>query len=201
MLYWPDNRMNLQNVYIFLFDGYSDWEISYLIPELHKSEKINLRYFTSDGATTQSMGGLRVTPDLSLAEVNINDISVLVLPGGEAWEEKKNNAIDELVKDVYSTGNTIAAICAATGYLGQGGYLNKLRHTSNGMDYLKTVAPEYSGESYYVQQPAVTDKQIITATGIAPIDFAREVFLKVNLHNKAYIENWYQLFKNGIWSD
>lgn len=31
--------MALQNIYIFLFDGFSDWEIAYLTPELTKSEK------------------------------------------------------------------------------------------------------------------------------------------------------------------
>lgn len=42
--------MELNHVYIFLFDGYSDWEISYLTPELFKDEKISLKTFTVNGA-------------------------------------------------------------------------------------------------------------------------------------------------------
>ena len=34
--------MTKKNVYIFLFNGFSDWEISYLTPELEKNEKIEL---------------------------------------------------------------------------------------------------------------------------------------------------------------
>ena len=30
---------NTENVYIFLFDGFSDWEIAYLTPELKKAKK------------------------------------------------------------------------------------------------------------------------------------------------------------------
>jgi hypothetical protein len=41
--------MDIKNIYIFLFDGFSDWEIAYLAPELKKSEKINLKYFSIDG--------------------------------------------------------------------------------------------------------------------------------------------------------
>lgn len=31
-----------KNIYMFLFDGYSDWEISYLTPEITKDERFDL---------------------------------------------------------------------------------------------------------------------------------------------------------------
>lgn len=58
--------MDTENVYIFLFNGFSDWEIAYLTPELKKSKKTDLKYFTIDCSEITSVGGLKITPDLSI---------------------------------------------------------------------------------------------------------------------------------------
>jgi len=192
--------MTRLNVYVFLFDGYADWEIAYFMPELKKSEKINLKTFTIDGSSITSMGGVKITPDFSLAEVEIVENSLLVLPGGNAWEKGEITGIEDLVKTFYERNYAIAAICGATFYLGEKGLLDGIKHTSNDLNYLKAVAPHYKGENNYQFEPAVTDKNRITASGISSIDFAREIFRKVNLYDENQIEKWYQLFKNGIWT-
>jgi len=40
-----ETNTSTENVYIFLFNGFSDWEIAYLTPELRKSEKNSLKIF------------------------------------------------------------------------------------------------------------------------------------------------------------
>jgi len=190
-----------KKILIFLFDGFSDWEIAYLTPEIKKSKAFDLIYFSKDGSPVLSMGGLRISPDMSLTEINTDNVDMLILPGGTAWEEGINNEIDSLTKALFNKGATIAAICAATTYLGQQGFLDKLKHTSNDLYYLKGIASQYQGEENYINSHAVTDKNIITAKGIAPVEFAKEIFAKVNLYNDNDIEKWFQLFKNGIWSE
>ena len=189
-----------KKIFIFLFDGFSDWEIAYITPEIKKSKEFDLIYFSKDGDPLLSMGGLCVSPDTSLATISSNDVDMLILPGGSAWEEDENNEIDRLTKALFIEGTTIAAICAATTYLGKQGLLNDLKHTSNDLRYLKEIAPQYLGEQKYVNSLAVTDKNIITANGIASIEFAKEIFAKLNLYNEKDLEKWFQLFKNGIWS-
>lgn len=193
--------MTKENIYVFLFNGFSDWEIGYLTSELRKSEKINLKYFTIDGSEITSAGGLKITPDLSLEQLNSDDISILVLPGGTAWEDKSIKGIDKIIETLYSENKIIAAICGATIFLGQKGYLDKVKHTSNALDYLKYIAPEYKGEKNYQSDLSVSDNNIITANGTAPIEFAREIFKEIKLHSEKDIEKWFQLFKNGIWTD
>jgi putative intracellular protease/amidase len=190
-----------KKIYVFLFDGFSDWEISYLTPEINKSEQFDLFYFSKDGKPIVSMGGLQIKPTTSLIEVNFKDIDILILPGGPAWEKGENKEIDKITKNLFENGKTIAAICAATTYLGQLGILNDLKHTSNDLNYLKGVAPKYCGDENYQNSLAETDRNIITANGIAPIEFAREVFKTIELHNDDDIEKWFQLFKNGIWTE
>jgi hypothetical protein len=66
---------------------------------------------------------------------------------------------------------------------------------------LKGIAPKYLGAQHYTNLLAVTDENIITANGIAPIEFAKEIFTKLKLYNDQDVEKWFQLFKNGIWSE
>jgi len=190
-----------KKIFVFLFNGFADWEIAYLSPEIKKSCDFELVYFSKEGDSVISMGGLSITPDISLKEINLNEVEMLILPGGTAWEKDENNFIDSLVNNLFEAEKTIAAICAATAYLGKKGFLNNLKHTSNDLLYLKGVVPEYLGEQNYINSFAVTDKNIITANGIAPIEFAREIFQKLKLHSDNDIEKWFQLFKNGIWSE
>jgi len=193
--------MNIKNVYIFLFDGFSDWEISYLAPELVKSENVNLKYFSIDGLEITSMGGLKIIPDLSIQELEIDTVSALILPGGSAWEKKSIRGIDNLVEKLYIQNKTIASICSATTFLGQKGYLDTINHTSNALDYMKYISPEYKGENYYQSDLAVSHKNIITANGFSPIEFAREIFIALELKSNEEIEKWFQLFKHGVWVD
>lgn len=189
----------MKKVYVFLFEGFSDWEIAYLSPEINKSDNIELIYFSKDGNKVSSMGGLQIIPTLSLEKVNIENVDLLILPGGSAWESRENSELEELTKSVFDSGKPVAAICAATTFLGQLGILNEIKHTSNDLTYLKNIATEYSGEENYLNTFAVTDKNVITANGIAPIEFAREIFKTLSLFSEEDTEKWFQLFKNGIW--
>ena len=190
-----------RKILIYLFNGFSDWEIAYLTPEIKKNDAFELIFFSKEGKPIVSMGGLSIIPDTSLAAINADDVEMLILPGGVAWEKDENDFIDSLVKSLFKKGKTIAAICAATTYLGKKGFLDELKHTSNDLNYLKGVAPHYVGEQNYSNSFAVTDKNLITANGIAPIEFAREIFQKVKLYNDDAIDKWFQLFKNGIWNE
>lgn len=189
-----------KKIYIYLFDGFSDWEIAYLTPEIKKNKAFELHYFSKDGKPISSMGGLNILPEMSLTEINTDAVEMLILPGGLAWETNDNDVIDSFVKNIFEKGKAIAAICAATTYLAKKGLLDELKHTSNDLNYLKGMVPHYLGEQYYVDSLAVTDHNLITANGIAPIEFAREIFQKVNLYKDDAIEKWFQLFKNGIWN-
>lgn len=188
-------------VFIYLFEGYSDWEIAYLTPEINKSENHELIFFSDNGSSVTSMGGLEVLTNGPLSEINIEEIGLLILPGGAAWEKEGNTEIEKIVAQANNLEKPIAAICAATTHLGKAGMLDHIKHTSNDLNYLKAIAPEYNGEKNYQSLLAVSDKNIITANGIAPIEFAREVFKMINLYDDENREKWFQLFKNGIWKE
>jgi len=43
---------------------------------------------------------------------------------------------------------------------------------------------KYTGSDYYLNMPAVTDDNLITASGLALLEFTYEVFKKMNIMGK-----------------
>ena len=74
------------------------------------------------------------------------------------------------------------------------GLLNNRPHTSNNLECMKAFCPDYAGEAFYQNQPAVTDGNLITASGIAPLEFSAQVFAKLDVFTPEIVDSWYQLY-------
>ncbi len=91
-------------------------------------------------------------------------------------------------------GVMVGAICGATMAMADAGMLNSRRHTSNDLQVLRQYCPGYAGVSYYVDEPAVLDGNLVTASGIAPVEFAFQVLKKLGVMRENTLEAWYQLY-------
>ncbi|MEC4112636.1 DJ-1/PfpI family protein [Myroides pelagicus] len=189
-----------QTICIYLFEGFSDWEISFLTPELKKLDQWKVEFVTDDGKEVTSMGGLRVIPTKPIHAIDFSNVVLLIVPGGKLWESElaKQTQLFTIIDGLKGDQCMIAGICGATVLLAQKGLLNDNMHTSNDLNYLQAMVSEYRGADLYLNQNAVVDHNIITANGISPIEFTREILLVLNV-NKEYVEQWFQLFKYGIW--
>lgn len=195
--------MQTKTAYLYVFQTMSDWEYGHLIAELNTG-----RYFKKDipplnivtiGTTKETittMGGLKITPDFSLDQCTFNQADLLILPGGFTWGEKAQHPILERIGKALDAGTIVAAICGATEALANMGYLDNRKHTSNSLNYLKMVCPDYKGEHFHEKELlATTSDNLITASGIAPLEFAREVLQKLDVLSPETLESWYQLNK------
>jgi transcriptional regulator GlxA family with amidase domain len=191
--------MNKKTIYLFLFDGYSDWEPSYVSVEINKSTTYHLQTFSIDNKPVKSSGGLTIQTDAVLTQVNPVEAEMIIIPGGSAWEQGKYREIIPLINELNKQHKAIAAICSGTLLLADAGLLDTINHTSNADFYLKKFSSAYKGAERYQQQPAVSDKNIITGGGVYPLEFAREIFAYLKLMDDAAIEKWFQLYKNGVW--
>jgi len=57
------------------------------------------------------------------------------------------------------------------------------------------VCKNYKGETLYENKPVVVDGNLITATGIAPLDFAYEVIKKLDVMEINTLNAWCNLYK------
>ena len=63
---------------------------------------------------------------------------------------------------------------------------------------LKKIVPSYHGEKNYVQKLACTDKNLITASGIGPLEFTNEVLKALQVYPEKKLGQWYAMYKNGV---
>jgi len=192
-----------EKVYLYVFDTMSDWEPSYLIAELNSG-----RYFKKglaplkvitvgmDNNPVTTMGGLKILPSIPIGECMLTSKDILILPGGNTWtaeaihEPMLKKASDSLQKNII-----VAAICGATVGLAKMGLLDLRGHTSNDLEYMKMIVPNYRGEKYYEMQPAVTDGNLITASGTAPLEFAKHVLKVLDVFAPATLHSWFKLYQ------
>lgn len=188
-----------RSIHILVFDGFADWEPAHALAELRRSGRRTVRSIGFSSAPVVSMGGLTVVPDVVLDAVAVEDVEMLLLPGGDLWEHGSypRASLEGLLARLVEAERPVAAICAATLALGRARVLDNRQHTSNGRDYLSTQIPEYAGASHYIEAAAVRDRHVITATGLAPVDFAREIFAELQVFSAADEALWYAMFKEG----
>lgn len=185
-------------VHIAVFDDLADWEIGYLTAHLRNGAhqrgpgrwEIRTVGQTTEPVTT--MGGLRVVPDLTVDRLQPADSAMLVLPGGTHWEAGGGVAFVEAARRFLAAGVPVAAICGATFALAAAGLLDERRHTSNDPAYLAMSG--YAGAAHYRSEPAVVEGSLITASGVAPVHFARAIFERLDSHEPAVLASWLKLY-------
>jgi putative intracellular protease/amidase len=199
-----DIGMRNNIVYLYVFDTMADWEIGYLTAELNSG-----RYYKKDLTPTKiitvgtkktpilTMGGLKILPDVEIDAFSFENTDALILPGGDTWAETVHEPILTIAEECLKKGIVVAGICGSTIALARKGLLNFSCHTSNDLDYLKSICPDYKGEQYYRQEAAVTDGKLITATGIAPLEFTLQVLKTLEVFSVETLEAWYKLYKTN----
>ncbi len=187
----------MKEILTFIFDGYADWESAHVCSQINKEADYVVKTISFDKEPKVSMGGFRVIPDYSIDDYP-KEFEALLLIGGDAWMERKNDKVKDLVDYAVEHNIPVGAICGATFFIGENGYVNNKKHTSNDLGFLKQVCPNYKGEKNYINEKAVYDENVITASGIGEIEFAREVMKCLKVKPDEKIDAWYNFQKNGI---
>lgn len=191
-------------VYVYALDTMADWEIGYVTAELNSG-----RFFKSGAPDVtvktagiskepvKTMGGLTIIPDCVIDDIAANEKSVLLLLGGNTWDDLRHRSIVKKAAELLSAGGTVCAICGATVALAQAGLLDNRPHTSNGSGFLDMFCPGYKGQNYYVDKPSVSDGNLITASGTGALAWARQIIEHLGVFQSDTLEAWYTYYSTG----
>ncbi|MFM9373468.1 type 1 glutamine amidotransferase family protein [Streptomyces sp. Da 82-17] len=183
-------------VHVAVYDSYADWESGHATAWLARGG-YEIRYVGPSLDPVTTIGGLRITPDLALADVRPEDSALLILTGGDLWDEGEELApFARTARAFLDAGVPVAAICGATAGLAREGLLDDRRHTSNVSYYLQATG--YRGAQHYVADAtAVTDGNLITANSTDPEGFAREILGRLGVYEGEQLDAWYRLFRHS----
>jgi putative intracellular protease/amidase len=195
--YSKEGLMN-KNIHVGIYNTWADWEAGYALAHLGSGDwqpKGQRYQIVTVGETTSPVvtkAGITLTPDMVLEDLEPAESSMLMLPGADSWLVGENMLFVAMAARFLDAGVPVAAICGATVGLARGGLLNDVDHTSNAPQVLESVT--YSGRDRYRYEGAVTDGNLITASAIAPVEFAREIFDRLGFYDSKTIDNWYLMY-------
>ncbi|WP_427107742.1 DJ-1/PfpI family protein [Lysinibacillus xylanilyticus] len=201
--------MMTREIAVFISEGYADWELGYICPELNNSEK-NFRIVTIalTKETVCSLGVLKIIPDYSIEDYltsknNECNMDMLLLCGGITWKEKNYEItlVKKLVDYCQQNNVLISAICDATTFLAYNGYLNEVEHTGNSHEFIVNSCPNYCGSEFYIEKQCVSSDYFITANGTATLEFAKEIMNHLKVYSEEKLQKWYDFYKNGFYEE
>src|SRR6478735_7539476 len=186
--------------HVALYDQLADWEVGHLLAELRTGrftgtpfEIVTVAETTTNPITT--MGGVRMLPDITLADLDPEDSALLVLPGSGLYDTGGGSAFAEAARRFLHAGLPVAAICGATAGLARAGLLDTRRHTSAAAEYLAYTG--YAGGELYVDERAVSDGNVITAGPQSPVQFARATLAHLELASEGKLDAYEAVFDRG----
>ncbi|MDL9945344.1 DJ-1/PfpI family protein [Gordonia sp. ABSL11-1] len=186
----------MHTVHLAIYPALADWEFGYVAAGINNPEyqrdPNSFRIVTVGAAREpiRTIGGVTMVPDTTLEDITPDDSAMLVLPGAQSWDA--NDEFVDAAGQWLDADVPVAGICGATVGLARGGLLDDRRHTSNAREQLEPTG--YAGAAHYVDAPAVTDRGVITAAAVAPVEFAREVFALLGIYTPDILEAWYRLY-------
>jgi putative intracellular protease/amidase len=188
----------MNTAYLLIQNGYADWEPASALAELRRTFGFAVKTIGLTSDPVVSMGGLKVAPDLRLAEFSSEHAAILILPGGDSWTRGEVAEVSRAARDMVAANRPVAAICAATLALAHCGLLDDRLHTSNGREFLGQFVKAYRGAEFYRPSPAVRDRRVITANGLAPFAFAAEIFRELVPGREDDIAMYQTLYARGL---
>lgn len=170
----------MTTIVTLLTEGFADWETALLNAVARAYYNVDTRFATPGGTAVRSSGGMLVTPDMALEDLDPGTFDALVICGGTIWKTDAAPDLTPTVRAAREAGRPVAGICDGTLALARTGLLDDVAHTSNGAGYLDESG--YHGQAFYRDVPhAVTDRGVITAPATAPITLMVEVLRALGL--------------------
>ncbi|MFD0267630.1 DJ-1/PfpI family protein [Streptomyces sp. NPDC127106] len=186
-----------KRIHLAVYDTYADWETGHTTAHLtQRGHRVRTVGPAAEQPVT-TMGGVRIQPDMALADLSPEDSSLLILTGASLWDTGDELApFAAKAREFLAAGVPVAAICGATAGLARAGLLDDRAHTSAAAAYL-AQQPGYAGAERYVEADAVTDGILVTAGPTEPVAFAREVFALLGAYKPDVLDAWYRLFHDS----
>lgn len=186
----------MKRAVFLVLNKYADWEGGYLSSQLNKDSEWMVKTASIAHEVT-SIGGFTTKVDYQIEEIP-NDIDLLVLIGGDAWQVEEVKLV-ELIQARLNSGKFVAAICGSVDYLARNGLLDGYKHTGNAQ-YLWRKYINYHNDVDYIDKQAVVDKNLVTANGTAALEFTNLVLKMIKFTSDEQVDKMTDLYELGFYN-
>ena len=175
-------------ILVFIFDEMTDYQVTFATHLLGADAGKEIITIAYEDKIIKGRSGFLYKPDRLVTDVLNKDVEGLILCGG-CYGDAKPELI-QLINKLNLEKKLLGAICGAgTVLLAKAGVLNNVKYTTPVVKWGQKQIDIYGGDDPFPRKNIVLDRvirheNIITAQGIAFIDFAIEIC------------DWFNLFEN-----
>ena len=175
-------------ILVFIFDAMTDYEITFIIHLLGADAGKEIITIAYEDNLIKSRSGLLYKPDRLVNDVLNEDVEGLIIGGG--WYGDTRHELMQLICNLNFKKKLLGAICGAgTVFLAKAGVLSNVKYTTPIVDWTHRYIEVFGEQDpfpreNYILERVVRSDNIITAQGIAFIDFSIEIC------------DWFNLFEN-----
>ncbi|MGL5354441.1 MAG: DJ-1/PfpI family protein [Clostridium sp.] len=183
-------------VLIFIFDNMTDYEITFISHLLGADGGFNIITIAYEDRIIKSRSGIMYKPLRTVSDILSDydeNIDGIIITGG--WYGDARPQLLNLINKIYNDGKLVAGICGAgTVFLAKSGILANKKYTTPISEWTQTHIDVFGNNdpfprNNYISKRVVQDGNVVTAQGIAFIDFAVEIC------------DWFNLFEDDIEKD
>lgn len=174
-------------IFIFIYDGMADFEITLITHILGTDLGKEIVTIAYENHIIKSLSGIEYKPKMLVKDVLAEIADGLIIPGG--WNGELKSELIELIENINSQGKLLGAICGGPYFLAKANILQSRKYTTSMIEWTENYKQQYEEfdpfpRENFVNERVVVNENLITAQGVAFIDFACEIC------------DWFKLFKN-----
>src|SRR4051794_27045288 len=112
--------MQTRTVHVYVFDTLADWEVAHAIGYINQPDyqtqpgRYQVRSVGLSREPATTTGGMKILPELTLAELEPSASAMLILPGGSSWDRGQNTEAADKAREFLAAWVPVAAMCGAT---------------------------------------------------------------------------------------
>lgn len=177
-------------ILVFIFDGMTDYQMPFITHLLGADAGKEIITIAYENKIIKGRSGLMYKPEKLVTDVLNDVVEGLILCGG-CYGDAKPELI-QLINKLNLEGKLLGGICGAgTVFLAKAEVLNNVKYTTPILEWGQKQIDIYGGNDPFPRENLVSERvirheNIITAQGIAFIDFAIEIC------------DWFGLFENQV---
>lgn len=151
--------------YVLVYEGFAHFEVilaSYFLKTRGEMITVGLKK-----ELVTSGEGYQIMPHITLDEMDLDDVDVFIIPGGEPTQLYEETLLYDTIKELNDRDVVLGAICAGPTHLAKAGVLEGKEYTTSwDLSKLDAFDPDM-----FVKTNVVIDDNIITAQPTGYVDF------------------------------
>lgn len=166
-------------ILVFVFDGMVDYEVTFIMHLLNTCGDFEVVTIAYEDQLIQCRSGVVLKPARLVSDILNEEAEGIIITGG--WYGNTQPELLKLIQTLHAKGKLIGAICGAGPvFLAKAGILEQVTYTTAADKWTPQHMAAFGEKDpfprdNYRAERVVRDNNVITAIGIAFIDFAAEI--------------------------